>query len=64
MYDPVWTCRDGRRVRIGEMTDSHLANCIAKIQRSPRGWRRWWLDRLLLEQQIRSMGLSSMRRIA
>jgi hypothetical protein len=60
MHDPIWTCRDGRRIRVGEMTDSHLANSIAKIQRSAN-WRKGWLPRLQLEETIRRMGLSSRR---
>lgn len=61
MNDPIWQCADGRQLHVGEMTDSHLQNCINKILRSRKGWRRHWLDRLLLEQQIRAMGLSSRR---
>lgn len=54
MYDPIWVCRDGRRMKVGEMTDDHLANCIAKIYRGWRG-RAHWLPRLLLEQEIRAI---------
>lgn len=52
MRDRIWTCKDGRRLRPGEMTDDHLQNCINKIERS-RGWRIHWLPRLKLEQDIR-----------
>jgi hypothetical protein len=55
--DPLWVCKDGKALRVKEMTDSHLANSIAKIQRSREGWRRKWLDRLLLEKEIRSLGI-------
>jgi hypothetical protein len=55
MHDPIWKCRDGREMKIGDMTDSHLANCIAKILRSRKGWRREYLDRLQLERVIRSI---------
>lgn len=54
MFDPIWVCKDGRKMKAGEMTDQHLANCIAKIERS-RGWRKVWLPRLRLEQEIRSI---------
>lgn len=36
----------------GEMDDQHLQNCINKIERS-RAWRKGWLPRLRLEQDIR-----------
>jgi hypothetical protein len=60
MENRMWLAKDGRWIAISEMTDSHLANAIALIQRSGN-WRREQLDRLLLEQQIRSLGLSSGR---
>lgn len=56
MRDPIWVCKDGRRMHVKEMDDNHLANCIRKIERS-RGWRKHWLPRLLLEQEIRALGL-------
>lgn len=31
--DLIWTCKDGTEVKICEMTDSHLKNCIAYIER-------------------------------
>lgn len=54
MLDRLWICADGRRMLAGQMTDSHLQNCINKIKRS-RHWRKSWLPRLLLEQQIRRL---------
>lgn len=57
MNDPIWVCRDGRRMLVKEMTNSHLANSIARIRRSPKGWRREWLPRLELEVLIRNMGM-------
>lgn len=36
----------------GEMSDDHLQKCINKIERS-RGWRKSFLPRLKLEQDIR-----------
>jgi len=54
MLDRVWTCRDGRMIPIRQMTDSHLHNCIRMILRNKR-WRRNYLDRLLLEVQIREI---------
>lgn len=60
MENKVWLCKDGRFIAISEMTDRHLANTIALIQRN-NGWRRDYLERLLLEQQIRAMGLTTRR---
>lgn len=56
MNDPIWVCKDGRRLHVKEMTNSHLGFAIAKIERS-RNWRRGWLPRLLLEREIRSLGI-------
>lgn len=53
MQDRIWVCADGRKLLPGQMTDSHLANCIAKIRRSRKGWRADWLTRLEIEQTIR-----------
>jgi hypothetical protein len=57
-----WRCHDGRRMLVSEMTDSHLANCIAMIYRghdacgrrvTPRTKRA--LPALLVEQEIRNI---------
>lgn len=55
MYSPIWITRTGQRLPISQLDDDHLANCIAKIERSRRGWRREYLERLKLEQEIRSI---------
>lgn len=55
MQDTVWRCADGRLVLVSHMDDRHLHNCIAKIMRSRKGWRRQYLDRLLLEVTIRAI---------
>lgn len=55
MMDTVWTCADGRKVLVSKMEYSHLLNCIAKIRRSRKGWRREYLPRLELELTIRSI---------
>ena len=54
MYDPIWITRDGRRLKVGQMSDAHLRNCIARIERL-RTWRAHWLPRLKLELVIRSL---------
>jgi hypothetical protein len=54
MRDTVWTCRDGTTVLVSQMSDRHLHNAIALILRS-HGWRREYLERLLLEVDIRKL---------
>jgi hypothetical protein len=50
--DTLWICADGRQVMVSDMADDHLHNCIDRIL-SRRNWRRQYLDRLLLEVEIR-----------
>lgn len=50
--EQVWKCKDGRKIKISEMADSHLENVINKIHRS-NGWRREWLDELYKEYDKR-----------
>lgn len=59
MQDTVWTCADGRQVLVSQMEYSHLLNCIAKIKRSRKGWRKEFLPRLELEIVIRQIKGSS-----
>lgn len=55
MQDTIWVTKDGRRIPVRQMTDSHLTNAIRLIIRSGGSWRREYLDRLLLELQIRDI---------
>lgn len=64
MRVPIWRCADGRRMLITQMTDSHLANCIAMIKRGhdARGRRvgpktAALLPALEIVQEIRRQGL-------
>lgn len=54
MRDTLWICRDGTRLLVSQMTDRHLHNAIAMILRR-HAWRREYLDRLLLEVDIRKL---------
>jgi hypothetical protein len=54
MQDTIWVTKDGRHIWVRQMERSHLLNCIDKIQRSRRQWRKEYLLRLLLEIQIRN----------
>lgn len=58
MFDPIWECKDGRRMRVGEMHIDHVRACIRLIESRMR-WRKHWLPRLYLELEIRKLGGSS-----
>ena len=34
--EPVWETKDGRRLRVADMTDDHIQNTIAMLRR--KGW--------------------------
>lgn len=53
MMDKIWITADGRQLLVSQMETRHIHNCIAKIQRSKRGWRGEYLERLQLELNIR-----------
>jgi hypothetical protein len=55
MYDRIWKCRDGRELPVGRMSSRHIVHSIRLIRRT--GWRREFLDRLVLELEMRSQGL-------
>lgn len=57
MNDPLWITADGRMMYAGEMETSHLVNCIMKIKRSRKGWRREYLPRLELELELRNLNI-------
>ena len=46
-------------MRISDMTESHIMNCIRMIEMSGGAWRGEYLERLKLELEIRGYGLSS-----
>jgi hypothetical protein len=47
-----WVCKDGRRMYVFEMTDSHIQHCVNMIARRS-GWRRDWYGRLTQELENR-----------
>lgn len=58
----IWRCRDGRRIRLCDMHDAHLNNCIAMIQRGHDAAGRKVMPRtkatlqaLLVERDIRDL---------
>lgn len=60
MNDPIWVCRDGTRLRAGQMTNEHLFSSIMLIRKT--GWRQHWLPRLLIELRVRAMGGTTLRK--
>jgi hypothetical protein len=54
VYDPIWVTADKRHLRISQMEERHIRNCIALIRRR-KGWRKEYLERLELELYIRSL---------
>ena len=58
MFDPPWVTRDGRILKIGEMEDEHIQNCIYMITER-KNWRRGYLARLRLELFMRELGIRS-----
>lgn len=48
----VWTTRDGQRMKISDMADSHLTNTINLIRRATTQWRD-----TTLKEMYRTLGL-------
>ena len=61
MQEMIWVTKDERSIPICNMDTDHIMNCIRKIQRNRKGWRKEYLTRLNLELEIRTLGLSSKR---
>lgn len=57
MHDLVWETADGRFIPVSAMSTRHINNCIRKIDRSRKGWRKEYRERLILELELRSQGL-------
>jgi hypothetical protein len=52
-----WLCKDGRIIAIEDMDTSHLTNCVAKIRRSSRGWRKQYLEPMVAELESRAQNM-------
>lgn len=57
MLELIWVTARGERMPVSKMETSHIENCIRKIERSRKGWRRDYLERLRLELYIRDNNL-------
>lgn len=53
VVNAVWTTKEGERLRVRDMSTSHIQNCVAMIKRKP-GWRLRWLALLQNELQART----------
>lgn len=32
--DEIWTTKEGKRIRVGDMTDDHIRNCYAMVMKT------------------------------
>jgi hypothetical protein len=55
MRDRIWICRDGRQLRVAQMDEQHIINCINKIRRHWPRWRAGYLSRLEIELTVRQI---------
>lgn len=44
----VWSTKDGREMKLAQMTETHIRNCIKKCERE--NWRLWALP--ILENEL------------
>jgi hypothetical protein len=54
---PLWKTKDGRKLKISEMSAAHLSNTIKFIKRN-MGWRDEYLPVLEAEAEKRKLGLA------
>ena len=52
-YFTWWININGKRIKLSNMSDSHICNCIGMIDRSRTGWRSYWKEPLLKELESR-----------
>ena len=45
----VWSTKDGREMKLSQMTETHIRNCIKKCERE--NWRLWALP--FLQQELK-----------
>ena len=52
---PAWVTRDGRKIKIRDITDEHLANLIPFVERKDPNNETRWAELLRQEQQYRRL---------
>lgn len=50
----IWITEDGKRIRITDMTDKHIENTIAMLERMGGEDAKIWLARFEVEQRRRN----------
>lgn len=50
----IWVTKEGRRLRLDDMTTDHLRHCVVKIIFSRFRWRARFLRAMLAELEIRA----------
>lgn len=50
--DEVWTTRDGRELRVGEMTEDHVRNALRMILRNQRRRHRQRLELIAKDENL------------
>ena len=50
--DEIWTTKDEKRIRVGDMTDEHISNCYKFVKNTPS---EYWKKVFEAEMKLRGM---------